>query len=266
MPSFPPALPPVTALTAHGIEDAPTEPAKSVQSSVRYPTATPRQPGARTFRTLEPVPATLIHLVRHGEVYNPEGVLYGRLPGYHLSELGRAMAAAAAASLAGHPITKLYASPLQRAQESAQPWASDFGLPITTEERLLEPFNKFEGKKFEFGPGVLLHPQAWPWVMNPMKPSWGEPYLEVRARMLAAIDEARVSVETGEVVMVSHQMPIVMVQRGIAGKKLYHDPRRRRCALSSITTLEKRGDAFVEVGYQEPAAELLARAIDLGAV
>ena len=212
------------------------------------------------------MPAEQIHLVRHGEVYNPEGVLYGRLPGYHLSELGHAMAAAAAASLAGHPVTRLYASPLQRAQESAEPWASEFGLPITTEERLLGPFNKFEGKKFEFGPGVLFHPRAWPWVMNPMKPSWGEPYLEVRARMLAAIDEARDSVETGEVVMVSHQMPIVMVARTVAGLKLPHNPSRRRCALSSITTLERRGDAFVEVSYEEPAAELLAQAIDTGAV
>jgi broad specificity phosphatase PhoE len=176
------------------------------------------------------------------------------------------MAAAAAESMVGHPVTRLYASPLQRAQESAQPWAKIFGLPITTEARLIEPTNKFEGKKFEFGPGVLRHPQAWPWVVNPLKPSWGEAYLSVVGRMLAAIEDARVSVETGEVVMVSHQMPIVMVQRAVAGQRPFHDPRKRRCSLSSITTLEKRGDTFVEVGYQEPAAELLAKAIDLGAV
>ncbi|MEO7122836.1 MAG: histidine phosphatase family protein [Lacisediminihabitans sp.] len=212
------------------------------------------------------MPATLIHLVRHGEVHNPEGILYGRLPGYHLSELGQSMAEAAAASLIGHPVTKLYSSPLLRAQESAQPWAERFGLPITTEARLIEPTNKFEGKKFEFGPGVVLHPQAWPWVINPLRPSWGEPYTSVVRRMLAAIEEARLSVTSGEVVMVSHQMPIVMVQRAVAGQKPFHDPRKRRCSLSSITTLEKRGDVFVEASYQEPAAELLAEAIDLGAV
>jgi broad specificity phosphatase PhoE len=212
------------------------------------------------------VPASLIHLVRHGEVHNPTGVLYGRLPGYHLSELGHAMAAAAAGELAGHPITGLYASPLQRAQESAQPWAEAFGLPIQTDERLIEPTNKFEGKKFEFGPAVLLHPQAWPWVVNPLRPSWGEPYLSVIQRMLAAIGDAHAAADSGEVVMVSHQMPIVMVQRALAGQRPFHDPRKRRCSLSSITTLEKRGDRFVEVGYQEPAAELLTKAIDLGAV
>jgi broad specificity phosphatase PhoE len=212
------------------------------------------------------VAATLIHLVRHGEVYNPRGILYGRIPGYHLSELGHRMAAAAADQLAGHPITALYSSPLQRAQESARPWSERFDLEIVTDERLIEPFNKFEGKKFEFGPAVLTRPGVWPWVINPFKPSWGEPYVNVIDRMLAAIDDACNAADGGEVVMVSHQMPIVMVQRAVAGKRPFHDPRHRRCHLSSITTLQKRGERFVEVGYQDPAAELLAQAIDTGAV
>ena len=210
--------------------------------------------------------ASLIHLVRHGEVYNPEGILYGRLPGFHLSELGQRMAAAAAGELAGHPIAALYASPLQRAQESAAPWSAKFGLDIVTEERLIEPTNRFEGKKFEFGPAVLLRPRVWPWVINPWKPSWGEPYLSVIDRMMAAIGDAWDAADSGEVVMVSHQMPIVMVQRFVAGAKPFHDPRQRRCHLSSITTLQKHGDRFVEVGYQDPAAELLAESIDTGAV
>jgi broad specificity phosphatase PhoE len=212
------------------------------------------------------VAATLIHLVRHGEVYNPRGILYGRIPGSHLSELGHRMAAAAADQLAGHPITALYSSPLQRAQESARPWSERFDLEIVTDERLIEPFNKFEGKKFEFGPAVLTRPGVWPWVINPFKPSWGEPYVNVIDRMLAAIDDAWNAADGGEVVMVSHQMPIVMVQRAVAGKRPFHDPRHRRCHLSSITTLQKRGERFVEVGYQDPAAELLAQAIDTGAV
>ncbi|MHB1170985.1 MAG: histidine phosphatase family protein [Lacisediminihabitans sp.] len=212
------------------------------------------------------MPATQIHLVRHGEVYNPDRILYGQIPGYHLSELGRSMAAAAAGSLAGHPVTRLFASPLQRTQESAAPWARKFRLVIDTDERLIEPFNKFEGKKFEFGPAVLTRPQVWPWIINPFTPSWGEPYLGIAGRMFAAIEDAHASVDSGEVVMVSHQLPIVMVQRSLAGKKLYHDPRKRRCHLSSITTLEKRGESFVEVSYQDPAAELLEKAIDLGAV
>jgi broad specificity phosphatase PhoE len=212
------------------------------------------------------VPASQIHLVRHGEVFNPDGVLYGRLPGFHLSELGKKMAAAAAGELAGHPVTAVYASPLLRAQESAQPWSEAFGLPIQTDDRLIEPTNKFEGGTYEFGPKVLLHPRIWPWIANPLKPSWGEAYTDVITRMFGAIDAAWAAADSGEVVMVSHQMPIVMVQRAVSGKRPFHDPRSRRCTLSSITTLERRGDSFVEVGYQEPAAELLAGSIDTGAV
>lgn len=198
-------------------------------------------------------------------MHNPDGILYGRIPGYHLSELGHAMAAAAAASLAGRPIVALYASPLQRAQESAAPWAEQFGLQINTEERIIEPHNWFEGRKFEF-PGALKHPSAWPKLVNPLRPSWGEPYRDVESRMLAAIAAAWAKPGGGEVVMVSHQMPIVMVARSVKGMRLFHDPRNRRCTLSSITTLAREGDRFVEVDYQEPAGDLLARSIDLGAV
>jgi broad specificity phosphatase PhoE len=212
------------------------------------------------------VPADLIHLVRHGEVFNPEGILYGRIPGYHLSELGERMAAAAADSLVGRPVTALYASPLQRAQESAAPWAKRFGLEITTEDRIIEPWNKFEGGRFEFGPGVLLKPRVWPWVINPLKPSWGEPFVSVESRMLAAVADAWAAADGGEVVMVSHQMPIVMVARSVKKMKLHHDPRKRRCNLSSITTLRRDGDRFIEVGYQEPAGDLLAASVDFGAV
>lgn len=212
------------------------------------------------------MPASVIHLVRHGEVFNPDGILYGRLPGFHLSALGQQMASAAAGQLAGRPIAKLYASPLLRAQESARPWAARFSLEIDTDDRLIEPTNKFEGKTFEFGPGVLLKPAIWPWVFNPLRPSWGEPYNSVIRRMLSAIDDAWASVDSGEIVMVSHQMPIVMVQRALAGKKPWHDPRNRRCNLSSITSFERSGATFREISYQDPGADLLNAAVDNGAV
>ncbi len=214
-------------------------------------------------RRIAHVPADLIHLVRHGEVFNPEGLLYGRIPGYHLSELGHEMADVAAMSLAGHPVTALYASPLQRAQESAQPWSQRFGLPIVTENRIIEPTNWFEGKIMRL---AVLQPSSWPQFVNPFRPSWGEPFRSVEARMLTAIGDAWAAADAGEVVMVSHQMPIVMVARSVAGKHLFHDPRKRRCTLSSITTLAREGDRFVEVDYQEPARDLLAASIDSGAV
>ena len=66
-----------------------------------------------------------VHLVRHGEVENPQGVLYGRIPGFHLSEAGRVMAKTAAGFLAGRDVTVLRSSPLERARETAEPIAAD---------------------------------------------------------------------------------------------------------------------------------------------
>ena len=214
------------------------------------------------------MPASLIHLVRHGEVHNPDGVLYGRLPGFHLSTLGEQMARAAAVAVkdSGSNVTALVASPLQRAQESARPFAEIFGLDIRTDDRLIEPTNKFEGRTFEFGPQVILKPQSWPWVTNPFRPSWGEAYSSIAARMLAAMEDAWSSTESGNVALVSHQLPIWTITRELAGQKLWHDPRKRRCSLSSITTFERKGDTFVEVSYHEPARDLLDQAIDSGAV
>jgi len=212
------------------------------------------------------VSASYIHLVRHGEVFNPTKVLYGRIPGFGLSELGHRMAEAAAASLEGRPVTRLYASPLQRAQESAKPWAEQFKLEINTDDRLIEPTNKFEGQNFEFGPKVITRPKSWPWVLNPLKPSWGEAYTSIAARMVAAVEDAWAATDSGEVALVSHQLPIWTTHRFLSGAKLYHDPRKRRCSLSSITTFERQGDRFVEVDYQDPAKPLAATAIDLGAV
>lgn len=206
--------------------------------------------------------------MRHGEVHNPHGVLYGRLPGYHLSALGEKMAQSAADAVkeSGSDVTALVASPLQRAQESAAPFAEVFGLDIRTDERLIEPTNKFEGRTFEFGPQVILRPRSWPWVVNPFRPSWGESYRSISERMLAAMNDAWASNESGDVVLVSHQLPIWTITRELSGKKLWHDPRKRRCSLSSITTFRRDGETFVEVDYHEPARSVLDQAVDSGAV
>jgi broad specificity phosphatase PhoE len=211
------------------------------------------------------VPADLIHLVRHGEVFNPDHVLYGRIPGFGLSELGKLMAKESADSKIGHPIRRLYASPLQRAQESAAPWSANFGLDTVTDERLIEPWNLFEGTA-GFGAKALRNPRLWPKLRNPFKPSWGEPYASIAARMIDVMEYAWNATESGEVVLVSHQLPIWMAHRKLAGERLFHDPRKRRCSLSSITSFSRDGDSFVEVDYQDPAAALQSSAIDLGAV
>ena len=212
--------------------------------------------------------ASSIHLVRHGEVHNPERVLYGTLPGFGLSERGARMAERAAAALKsqGAPVRRVLSSPLQRAQESSAPCGVAFGLDVETDERLIEPMNRFAGGTFNFGVQVLRNPRTWGWVLNPMKPSWGEPYESIASRMLAAVADAHASVDDGDVVLVGHQLPIWMVHRKLRGLALYHDPRRRRCTLSSITTLQLHGDRFVETGYQDPTAGLADEAVDLGAV
>lgn len=211
------------------------------------------------------MPADLLHLVRHGEVDNPTRVLYGRIPGFHLSELGRRMAQSAADAFADRPIVALYASPLERAQESAAPWHAMTGLDIRTEPRIIEPTNKFEGGRVEF-PALLAQPRVWPWIVNPFRPSWGEAYTSIANRMDAAMRDAWSAADGGEVAMVSHQLPIWMVTRRAQGKPLFHDARKRRCTLSSVTSFELRDGRFVEVAYRDPAAELLAASTDLGAV
>ena len=202
--------------------------------------------------------------MRHGEVHNPDRVLYGRLPHFGLSDLGHRMAAASVTLLAGHAITALCASPLQRAQESAAPWAEGFGLDVHTDERIIEPTNRFEGKRMNSR--TLADPRHWHLLRNPRLPSWGEPFADIAARVLAAMHDARESVDSGEVVMVSHQLPIWMAHRALAGEPLHHDPRKRRCSLSSVTSFTWRDGRFTETDYQEPSAELVAESTDLGAV
>ena len=214
------------------------------------------------------MPASQIHLVRHGEVFNPDEVLYGRIPGFRLSELGQRMAKAAADDLIARdrPITRLSTSPLQRARESGQPIALGLGLEPGIEERIIEPTNAFEGRRMKGPGGALRDPRMWRFLYNPWRPAWGEAFSSISARMLAAMTDAHASVDSGDVVMVSHQLPIWMAHRTIVGEKLPHDPRKRRCALSSITSFELRDGRFVEVGYVDPAAALASGATDVGAV
>ena len=202
---------------------------------------------------------TTVHLLRHGEVFNPGGVLYGRLPGFRLSDDGRQMAHDAAEAVRGRDVAEVVASPLLRAQETAAPIAAVFGLGTTTDERLIESENVFEGKAVGVGDGVLRHPTYWRHLTDPFTPSWGEPYAQVASRMLAAVHDVRERVAGHEAVCVSHQLPIWTVRRFVEGRRLWHRPDRRQCALASLTSLVFDGDRLVRVDYSEPAGEASRR-------
>ena len=196
---------------------------------------------------------TVVHLLRHGEVHNPEKVLYGRLPGYRLSETGEAMALAAAEWLADKSVTHVVSSPLERARQTAAPIAGKLDLPVEIDDRLLEAGNAFEGRRVGVGDGVLRAPQHWWKLRNPFRPSWGEPYVEIAARMLAAVEAARDAARGSAAVCVSHQLPIWTLRLHLEGRRYAHDPRRRECGLASITSLTYDGDRFVGLSYAEPA-------------
>ncbi|MFI5839542.1 histidine phosphatase family protein [Catenuloplanes sp. NPDC051500] len=201
---------------------------------------------------------TVVHVLRHGEVHNPAKILYGRLPGYHLSELGVQMAKAAAQAVADRDITHVVASPLERAQQTAEPIAGQFGLPTAVDDRLIESANWFEGKRVSVGDGSLRDPRNW-WVMrDPVTPSWGEAYTVIAKRMYAALEAARVAAEGHEALCVSHQLPIWTLRNHVERKRLWHDPRKRQCGLASLTSFHFEGAKIVGVMYSEPAAHLVA--------
>lgn len=200
---------------------------------------------------------TVVHVMRHGEVENPDGILYGRLPGYHLSDLGRRMADRVAEHLAERDITHVAASPLERAQETATPVAKAHGLDIATDDRLIEAGNVFQGKTFGVGDGALRKPENWRHLRNPFRPSWGEPYVEQVVRMRGALERAKDAALGHEAVVVSHQLPIWTLRSFVERQRLWHDPRKRQCTLASLTSFTFLGDNLVAVGYTEPALDLV---------
>ncbi|RJS46118.1 histidine phosphatase family protein [Nocardioides cavernaquae] len=200
---------------------------------------------------------TTVHLMRHGEVHNPEGVLYGRRPGYYLSERGKLMAETVADAIKHRDITHLRVSPLERAQETAAPLAKARGLEIVTDDRVIESENWFEGKQFGKGDHPLKDPRSWLKLYNPLKPSWGEPYSVISARMMAAVEDAREVARGHEAVIVSHQLPIWTTRMFVEKRSMLHDPRKRQCTLCSLTSLNFTGDQLTSVTYSEPAGHLI---------
>jgi broad specificity phosphatase PhoE len=196
---------------------------------------------------------TVVHLLRHGEVHNPERIIYGRLPGFRLSPLGARQAERVAGYLRDHDVVHVAASPLLRAQQTAAPIAAMHNLDVVTDEGLIEATNVFEGGRVSVGDGALRDPRSWPKLRNPFRPSWGEPYREIVDRMLAAVHRARRRADGHEAVCVSHQLPIWTLRRHLDQRRLWHDPRRRQCAVASLTSLVFADETLAEVVYCQPA-------------
>jgi broad specificity phosphatase PhoE len=204
--------------------------------------------------------AQTIHFVRHGEVHNPEKILYGLQPGWRLSDRGKEMAAVIGQWSTKLDLGAIHASPLQRAQETVAPIIAKHKLSLTTDKNLIEASNIFEGKKFELGSGVLRHPASWRYLYNPWKPSWGEPYDQLISRMLKGLFAARDAAGGKDAICVSHQLPIWILRSAVEGRRLLHDPRKRECTLASVTSFELDSEGMISsVSYSEPAKHLLPK-------
>jgi broad specificity phosphatase PhoE len=154
---------------------------------------------------------TVIHLIRHGQVHNPDNVRYGHLAGFGLSERGRAQAHLAAQRLRERGITEVITSPLERAVETAGILARELALPApVTDARLIEPPNRFDGQSRY----AQLRPWTWPRLWNPFEPSWAEPFADVARRMRSIIEDHR---RGGSLVFVSHQTPIWLARHAYEG-------------------------------------------------
>ena len=204
--------------------------------------------------------AQTIHFVRHGEVHNPEKILYGLQPGWRLSDRGNEMAAVIGEWSTKLDLGAIHSSPLQRAQETVAPIIAKHKLSLTTDKNLIEASNIFEGKIFELGSGVLRHPSSWRYLYNPWKPSWGEPYEQLISRMLKGLFAARDAAGGKDAICVSHQLPIWILRSAVEGRRLLHDPRKRECTLASVTSFELDNEGMISsVSYSEPAKHLLPK-------
>lgn len=196
---------------------------------------------------------TTVHLIRHGRVENPAGVIYGRLPGFHLSETGKEQARAAADRLADRDIAAVWASPLERAQETAEEVARPHRLAWITDDRLIESETTLEGIGKSLG-AFLSSPRHWWRLRNPFGPSWGEPFAQIRRRMLAAIHDAVAQAEGREIAIVSHQTPVVVARMALAKENAppWMGLARSPCDTGSISTLVLDSDRVVSSSYFSP--------------
>ncbi|ETY70695.1 histidine phosphatase family protein [Bifidobacterium moukalabense] len=216
------------------------------------------------------MPATTIHFVRHGKVENPEHLLYERLPGFHLSEVGVRMAQATAHYIAISPqlntVSAVYSSPLERTRETAgeileslnavRGLRGERSLELITDERIIEAGNEFRGKRIGYGEGALWRNGNLRLVRNLWRPSWGESYRSIAQRVQDFALE-KVSEHPGEqIVVVSHESPIWSYRHMLETGHPEHNMLLRHTALASITsiTYDCATRKVMSITYVDPAA------------
>lgn len=214
--------------------------------------------------------ATTIHFVRHGEVHNPDHILYERLPGFHLSDRGRRMAGATARYLAASPQTNtaaaVYSSPLDRTRETAQAILTALNetraarneepLELVIDQRIIEAGNNFRGTRIGHGEGALWRNGNWKLVTNLWKPSWGESYRQIAARV-GAFAQEKVREHAGQqIIVVSHESPIWSYRHLLETGHPEHNMLLRHTALASVTsiTYDSQTGNVMSITYVDPAA------------
>ena len=193
-----------------------------------------------------------IHLVRHGQVENPKGIIYGRLPGYNLSERGRRQAEEAGLHLAPADVGALWASPLERAQETAAAISEHHQVKIVTDDRLIESDTTLEGAGRTIR-ALIKSPRRWWQFRNPWKPSWGETFIEIRARMVDVIDDAVAAAGGRELVVVSHQTPVLVARLALARRNTPPWISGLPCQTGSVTTMVLKAGRVVKASYFVPS-------------
>lgn len=191
-----------------------------------------------------------VHLVRHGEVHNPDGLVYGDIPGFDLSETGRRQAAQAATYLAPHPITEVWASPLQRALRTAELVASPHLLPIRVDPDLIEwRLDSWTGIPWSALP-VQRVGELEAYRADPTDLPFASESLDHLAARVSSVIIKTLGNAAGDVVVIGHQDPLQAARLRLTGNPAaaQHQDKPGHC---SVITLAQ-GDPWREVGHWRP--------------
>ncbi|WEV69560.1 histidine phosphatase family protein [Bifidobacterium sp. ESL0775] len=215
---------------------------------------------------------TTLNFVRHGKVENPNHLLYERLPGFHLSALGLRMAQASGRYIAADPsmnqAVALYSSPLDRTRETAQAILAELNpvrasrgedeLSIETDPRLIEAGNEFRGLRVGYGKAALWRPRSIKLLHNLWRPSWGESYQHIAARVSDFTQEAVRNHPGQQVIIVSHESPIWSYRHMLEAGHPEHNMLLRHTALASITsiTYDSATGKMLKIAYVDPAKDV----------